>query len=45
MYYWYNENSDSIECDCGLIMPVSLKDDELNENNIRELISDMKDRI
>lgn len=45
MYYWYNENSDSIEGDCGLVMSILLKDDELNENNIRELIREMEYRI
>ena len=30
IYYWYNTDTDSIECDCGLSMPVTLKDEELN---------------
>ena len=45
MFYWFNETKDCIECDCGLSMPVSLTDEELNERNIRELISEMEYKI
>lgn len=45
MYYWYNEITDSIECDCGFSIPVTLKDEELNERNLRELISEMEYKI
>ena len=45
MFYWYNETTDSIECDCGLSMPIALKDEELNERNLRELIWDMENKI
>ena len=45
MYYWYNTETDCIECDCGLTVPITLKDEELNENNLRELIWDMENKI
>ena len=45
MYYWYNADTDSIECDCGLSMPITLKDEELNECNLHELIRKMKSKI
>lgn len=45
MFYWYNEDTDSIECDCGLSIPVNLKDDELNERNLRDLIWHMENKI
>ena len=45
MFYWYNEDTDSIECDCGLSLPVILKDNELNERNLRDLIWDMENKI
>ena len=45
MYYWYNEETDRIECDCGLSMPVTLKDDEINERNLRDLIWYMENKI
>ena len=44
-FYWYNEDTDNIECDCGLSIPVNLKDDELNERNLRDLIWDMENKI
>lgn len=45
MRYWYNENINCIECDCGLSLPVILKVDEINERNIRKLIDKMEDQI
>ena len=45
MLYWYNTENDSIECDCGLSMPITLKDEELNERNIRALIRNMESKI
>lgn len=45
MYYWYNEITDSIECDCGLSMPITLKDEELNECNLHELIRKIESNI
>ena len=45
MFYWYNEVTDRIECDCGLSISVNLKDDELNERNLRDLIWDMENKI
>lgn len=45
MFYWYNKETNSIECDCGLVIPVTLKDEELNERNLRKLIRDMEDKI
>ena len=45
MLYWYNTENDSIECDCGLSMPVTLKNEELNESNLRKLIWNMQNKI
>lgn len=45
MRYWYNEDIDTLDCDCGLVMPITLNDDELNERNIRELIRNMESKI
>ena len=45
MRYWYNEDTDTLDCDCGLVMPITLNDDELNERNIRELIRNMESKI
>ena len=45
MEYWYDDETDCLKCDCGLNMPVTLKDDELNERNLRELIWDMENKI
>ena len=45
MQYWYNEDTDRIECVTGLSIPVILKDDELNERNLRDLIWDMENKI
>ena len=45
MFYWYNENLDSIECDCGLILPINLSDEDLNERNLWELIRKMESMV
>ena len=45
MHYWYNQETDCLECDCGLSLPVVLKDEELNERNLRKLISEMEYQI
>ena len=45
MFYLYNEKKDCIECDCGLSLPVFLKYEELNERNLRKLISEMEYQI
>ena len=45
MRYWYNEDTDAIECDCGLVKPVTLTDDELNDRNLRELIDEIEYQI
>lgn len=45
MFYWYNEELECIECDCGLRMPIKFCDEELNERNLRQLIWDMENKI
>ena len=45
MPYWYNENINCIECECGLVMPVSLKDEDLNERNLWNFIREMENKI
>ena len=45
MFYWYNEEMDCIECDCGLQMPIKFIGEELNERNLRQLIRDIRNKI
>ena len=45
MFYWYNEDTDRIECDCGLRYPVNLNDEELNRRNLINIIDDMESQI
>ena len=45
MEYWYDDETDCLKCDCGLVMPIDFKDDELNERNIRNLIWEMRNKI
>ena len=45
MQYWYNEDTDAIECDCGLRFPINLSDEELNERNLLERIRKMESMI
>lgn len=43
--YWNNEDTDSIECDCGLVKPITFTNEELNERNLRKLICEMEAQI
>lgn len=45
MAYWYNDVNDTIECDCGLSMPIILIDGELDERNLQKLIKEMEFQI
>lgn len=45
MRYWYNEETDSLDCECGLSMDIDIPTDKLSKATVRNLIIDFEDKI
>ena len=45
MEYYYNEETDTIDCDCGVWVVVSLKDEEISYDTILQLLYDLEDKV
>lgn len=45
MRYGYNDNTDAIECDCGVSVQVPFSNDELCFQTVDKLINDLYDKV
>lgn len=42
MKYYYNETTDSLECECGISIPVEAPLEDINIDYLRDKISDLR---
>ena len=45
MEYYYNEDTDTIDCNCGINVNVSLKDEEISYDTILQLLYDLENKV
>lgn len=45
MRYYYNAEDDSLDCECGLRMPIEIPTSELSRAALRDKIQDFEDLI
>lgn len=45
MEYWYNEETDEMECDCGVSVKLDYKDEELSYTTVLKTLYDLQDKV
>ena len=45
MRYFYNENDNSITCECGTSVKIDLKDNEINRKSLKDLIRKLEVKV
>lgn len=45
MRYWYNAETNSLYCECGLSMNIDIPTDKLSKATVKNLIRDFEDKI
>ena len=45
MEYWYNEETDEIECDCGISITFDCQDEDINYETVSNAINELEDKV
>lgn len=45
MKYWYNAETDSMECECGVSIPFNVKDEDINYDVILDSLYALENKV
>ena len=45
MEYWYNEETDEIECDCGISITFDCQDENINYDTVLNALYKLQDKV
>ena len=45
MEYWYNHDTDCMECDCGISVPFNVKDEDINFTSVDKALDELEDKV
>ena len=45
MRYWYNEETNSFDCDCGLSVAFIISNDDINYESVSNAINELEDKV
>lgn len=45
MRYWYNEFTDSIDCECGTSIRLDISDEDINYDTILDALYNLEDKV
>lgn len=45
MRYWYNEKTDSIECECGISIPFDVPNEDIDYNTVLDSLYQLEDKV
>lgn len=45
MRYWYNEETNSLDCDCGLSVDFKVSNEDINYESVYNAITELEDKV
>lgn len=45
MRYYYNEKNDSIDCECGISIPIDIPTEDLTQKKLVQLIDELEIKV